>query len=50
MDYNKTRKPFKNSMKYKVRRKENKMNQAKEKEHQLPSSNKTNAKDFFGDL
>ena len=51
MDYNKTKKPFNNrNKKYKVRRKENKMNLAKEKEHQLPSSNKTNSKDFFSDL
>ncbi len=51
MDYNKTKKPFNNrNKKYKVRRKENKMNLAKENEHQLPSSNKTNSKDFFSDL
>lgn len=50
IDYNKTKKPFFNRMKYKIRRKDFKMLTAKEKEHQLPSSNRGNSKDFFGDL
>ncbi len=50
MDYDKTRKPFNNRKKVKVRRKENRMKLAKEQEHQLPSSNKANAKDFFRDM
>ena len=50
MDYRKTAKPFKNSMKHKVRRKENKMQMAKEKEYQLPSSNRSNKRDFFKEM
>eukprot|EP00096_Caligus_rogercresseyi_P010343 TRINITY_DN3732_c0_g1_i1.p1 TRINITY_DN3732_c0_g1~~TRINITY_DN3732_c0_g1_i1.p1 ORF type:complete len:475 (-),score=51.58 TRINITY_DN3732_c0_g1_i1:183-1490(-) len=49
-NYNKTKKPFKHSGKLKVKRKENKMRQAKEVEHQLPSSNRGNKRDFFKDL
>lgn len=51
MDYEKTKKPFNNrNKKYKVRRKEGKMSLAREQEHQLPSSNRANAKDFFKGL
>ena len=50
MDYNKTPKPFNNRVKHKIRRKENRMGLAREKEHQLPSSKRTNKKDFFSDL
>ncbi|XP_059080515.1 WD repeat-containing protein 55 homolog [Tigriopus californicus] len=50
IDYNKTKKPFFNRMKHKIRRKDFKMLTAKEQEHQLPSSNRGNSKDFFGDL
>eukprot|EP00095_Tigriopus_kingsejongensis_P004957 maker-scaffold96_size378025-snap-gene-0.18 protein:Tk04957 transcript:maker-scaffold96_size378025-snap-gene-0.18-mRNA-1 annotation:"wd repeat-containing protein 55" len=50
IDYNKTKKPFFNRMKYKIRRKDFKMLAAKEQEHQLPSSNRVNSKDFFTDL
>ena len=50
MDYNKTKKPFLQQKGGKMRRKENKMQRAQESEHQLPSSNKSNQKDFFKDL
>jgi len=51
MDYNKTKKPFiAQKGATKLRRKDNKMQQAQEKEHQLPSSNRANQKDFFKDL
>ena len=49
MDYNKTKKPF-HQQKSKIRRKEKKMQAAKEAEFQLPSSNRGNRKDFFKDL
>lgn len=50
MDYKKTKKPFHNRKKQKMRRKENKLQTAKEKEFQLPSSNRGNVKDFFSDI
>ena len=50
MDYNKTKKPFLQQKGVKIRRKEQKMQQAKESEYQLPSSNRSNQKDFFKDL
>ena len=50
MDYSKTKKPYLNRKKQRVRRKEQKMAAANEQEHQLPSSNKGNRKDFFKDL
>lgn len=50
MDYNKTKKPYHNRKKQRVRRKEQRMAAANEQEHQLPSSNKGNRKDFFKDL
>ena len=50
MDYNKTKKPFLQQKGLKVRRKNNKMARAQESEHQLPSSHRGNAKDFFQDL
>ena len=49
MDYNKTKKPF-HQQKMKIRRKESKMQLAKEAEFQLPSSTRGNRKDFFQDL
>ena len=49
MDYKKTKKPFL-QQKGKMNRKENKMQRAQESEYQLPSSNRTNQKDFFKDL
>jgi hypothetical protein len=49
MDYNKTKKPY-HQQKGKLRRKGNKMQQALELEHQLPSSYRGNKKDFFKDL
>ena len=49
MDYNKTKKPF-HQQKMKIRRKESKMQQAKEAEFQLPSSTRGNRKEFFKDL
>ena len=50
MDYDKTKKPFLEPKGIKVRRKDNKMQRAKESEHQLPSSNRGNRKDFFKEL
>jgi len=50
IDYLKSKKPYKQPKKVKVRRKENRMREAKEKEKQLPSSNMANKKDFFKDL
>jgi WD40 repeat protein len=50
MDYDKTKKPYFNRMKYKVRRKENRITNAVEAEHQLPSSNRVNKKDFFKEM
>ncbi len=50
MEYKKRQKPFNNRMKYKIKRKDNRMNLAKEMEHQLPSSNRQNASDFFDSL
>ena len=51
MDYDKTKKPFMQQKGVKkMRRKENKMQRAKESEHQLPSSNRANQKDFFSGL
>lgn len=50
MDYNKTKKPFLQQKGVKMRRKENKMQRAKETEYQLPSSNRGNQKDFFKEL
>lgn len=50
MDYNKTKKPFLQPKNVKMRRKENKMQRAKETEFQLPSSNRGNQKDFFKEL
>ena len=50
MDYDKTKKPFLDQKGVKMRRKDNKMQRAKESEHQLPSSNRGNRKDFFKEL
>ena len=50
MDYNKTKKPFLQQKGCNIRRKENKMQRAQESEYQLPSSKKSNQKDFFKDL
>ena len=49
MEYDRRPKPFR-QQKIKIRRKENKMQRAKEIEHQLPSSNRGNRKDFFKGL
>lgn len=49
MEYNRRPKPF-HQKKIKMRRKENKMQRAKEIEHQLPSSNRGNRRDFFKGL
>jgi hypothetical protein len=46
MEYNRRPKPF-HQKKLKVRRKENRMQRAREQEFQLPSSNRGNRKDFF---
>ena len=50
MNYDKTKKPFFNRGKQKVRRKENRIQSAMELEHQLPSSNRENKKDFFKEM
>lgn len=53
MDYEKTRKPYlqpKIQKGAKTRRKDAKMLQAREDEHQLPSSNRGNRKEFFSSL
>ena len=50
MDYDKTKKPFLEAKGVKMRRKDNKMQRAKESEFQLPSSNRGNRKDFFKEL
>ena len=48
MDYKKTQKPFKQPSKnMKMKRKANKQGLSQEKEHQLPSSKRSNRKDFF---
>ena len=39
-----------NRAKQKMRRKDNRIQSAMEAEHQLPSSNRTNKKDFFKEL
>ena len=49
MEYNRRPKPF-HQKKIKMRRKENKMQKAREQEFQLPSSNRGNRKDFFKEL
>jgi hypothetical protein len=49
MEYNRRPKPF-HQKKLKVRRKENRMQRAREQEFQLPSSNRGNRKDFFKGL
>ena len=49
MEYNRRPKPF-HQKKMKIRRKENRMQRAKEIEHQLPSSNRGNRRDFFKDM
>jgi hypothetical protein len=49
MEYSRRPKPF-HQKKLKIRRKENRMQRAREHEFQLPSSNRGNRKDFFKGL